>query len=97
MVTAPAVRVGVLEVVAAHECATLLEQVDDDGVRLEDEEAVEGKARVVLQLAVGVDVAGERKVVLDAGGEVVGAVRGRGVDGAGALLGGDVVGKDTKD
>ena len=71
---APAVWVGVLEIVAAHERAALLEQVDDDGVRFEDEEAVEGKARVVLELALRVDVAGERQFVLDAGGKVVGAV-----------------------
>ena len=45
----------------------------------------------------GVDVAAQRQFVFDAGGEVVGAVRWRGVHGAGTLLGGDVVGKDAED
>ena len=37
------------------------------------------------------------EAVAVAGGEVVGAVRGRGVDGAGALVGRDVVGEDAED
>ena len=73
-----------------------LDDVDDDGVGLEDGEALElGEA--VAQAAGGVDVAGEREAVAGAGDEVVCAVGGRGVDGAGALLGGDVVGVDAED
>ena len=44
-----------------------------------------------------VDVLDLGEVVALAGGEVVGAVGGCGVDGSGALVGGDVVGDDAED
>ncbi len=96
LVTAPAVRVAVHEVVRADEGAASAEEVFDGAVGLVDEEAlVLGEA--VAELALGVDVAGEGQTVALAGGEVVGAVGGGGVDGAGALVGGDVVGEDAED
>ncbi len=52
--------------------------------------AVALAAGVVDELELG-------QVVAFAGVEVVDAVRGRGVDGAGALVGGDVIGGDAED
>ncbi len=96
MVAAPAMRVLVLQIVVAHQRAAVAQQLLDGAVGLVYEEAVV-LGQAVAELALRVHIAGERQVVALAGGEVVGAVRGCGVDGAGALLGGDVVGEDAED
>ena len=89
--------------VAAEERAFFFEQLDDDGVGFEDGEAFVGLGlasaeALGVQLAAGVvDVLDFGQVVALAGGEVVDAVGGCGVDGAGALVGGDVVGGHAED
>ena len=96
-------RVGVLEGGGAEECAFFFEEFDDDGVGFEDGEAFVGLGlasaeALGVHLAAGVvDVLDFGQVVALAGGEVVDAVGGRGVDGSGALVGGDVVGGDAED
>ncbi len=83
-VAAPAVRVAVVDVGLAEQRAAVLQQLDDGRVGLVDVEAVV-LGQAVAQAAGFVDVAGLGEGVFAAGGEVVRAVRGRGVDGAGAV------------
>ena len=98
VVAAPAVGVGVVEVGLAHEGAAGADEIDDDGVGLEDLEALVAElGGGVAEAAGGVDVAELGEAVAGAGEKVVGAVRGGGVDGTGTLLGGDVVGVDAQD
>ena len=101
VVAAPAVGVGVLHVGDGEQRAFFFQQFDDDGVGLEDGEAFVGlgldaaEALRVHLVAGVVDVLDFGQVVALARGEVVDAVGGRGVDGSGALVGGDVIGDDT--
>src|SRR5215469_4840908 len=96
VVAAPAVRVGVVDLRAAHEGFARDEEVDDLWVGLEDLQVfVLGQA--VAEASGGVDVAELREAVFCAGVEVIGSVGGRCVDGSGALLGGDVVRIDAED
>jgi hypothetical protein len=96
VVAAPAVRVAVKDVGAAEQRAARGDQIDDGLVGLENGLAVVfGQA--VADASGIVDVAGLIEAVARAGVEVVGAVGGRGVDGAGSLIGGDVVGEDAED
>ena len=104
VVAAPAVRVGVLEAGGAEERALLFEQFDDDRVGLQDGLQIFVGQRWPSAVTLGVAAGGRRhrrtglrEAVALAGVEVVDAVGGRGVDGAGALLGGDVVGEDAED
>ena len=86
-----------------EERAFLLQEIDDDGVGFEDGEAFVGLGLAAAEalgvhLAAGVvDILDFWEVVALAGGEVVDAVGGRGVDGAGALVGGDVGSVDAED
>ena len=96
LVAAPAVRIGVLDVVTAQQHAAGFEQLDDGFVGGEDFLAVVlGKA--FGDVASGIDAGGGIESVLDAGVEVVGAVGGSGVNRAGALVHGDVVGQHAED
>src|SRR5216683_2858531 len=97
VVAAPAVRVGVLEAGGAEDGSFFSQEVDDDGVRFEDGEALIGFATGVALTAGVVDVLDFRQVVALAGVEVVDAMGGSGVDGSGALVGGDVLGDDAED
>ena len=97
-VAAPAVGVGVLHVGDGEERAAFFEQLDDDGVGLEDGEAFVGLGLASAE-ALGADLAAGVVYILDfgevvtlAGGEVVDAVGGGGVDGSGAGVVGDVGG-----
>ena len=96
LVASPAVRVAVIDVAAAHQDAALFEEFDYRFVGFEDSQAfVLGQS--VAQTAGVVDVAGLIEAVLFAGVEVVGSVGGCGVDGAGALVGGNVVSEHAED
>ena len=93
-----------LQLAAAEQRAALFEHGDDDGIRLPHVQAVEGGRRgkgpgggIDVNVAAGVDAAGGVEAVALAGVEVVGAVGGRGVDGAGAGVGGDVGGQHAQD
>ena len=99
MVAAPAMRVGVLQIAAGQQRAALLQHGHDDGIGGPDFHALEGRrsgeipgARVHVDVADGIDAAGGVEAVALAGVEVVRAVGGRGVDRAGAGVGGDVGG-----
>ncbi len=92
---APAVRVGVVDLGTAHEGSASDEEVDDLRVGFEDLEAVV-LGESVAETAGGIDVAELREAVFGSGVKVVGAVGRSGVDGSGALLSGDVVGKDSE-
>ena len=83
-----------------EERAAFFQQLDDDGVGLEDGEAFVG-LRLAAAEALGADLTAGVVDILDfgevialAGGEVVDAVGGRGVDGPGAGVIGDVGGVD---
>src|ERR1700722_9086578 len=100
---APTMGVGVLEFGGGEECAFFFEKLDDHGVGFEDREALVGLGLAAAE-AVGVHLAAcvvnvlnFGQVVALAGGEVVDAVGGGGVDGAGALVGGDVGGVGAED
>ncbi len=95
IVAAPAVRVGVLSLFRVQQSAAALEQVDDRLIRFPD--ALAGVLRqAVAQDAFFVDVAGGVETVLHAGEKVLRAVRGSGVDHAGARVHGDVVGEHAE-
>ena len=92
-----------LHVGDGEERAAFFEQLDDDGVGLEDGEAFVGLGLASAE-ALGADLAAGVVYILDfgevvalAGGEVVDAVGGGGVDGSGAGVGGDVGGVDAED
>ena len=96
IVAAPAMRVGVIDVVARQQCAASFEQLDDFRIGLEDLEAVVFR-QSVLDAAGGVYFGGLVEAVAFAGVEVVHAVSRARVDGAGALIGSDVVGQHAED
>ncbi len=104
MMAAPAMWIGVIEIGGGHQGASLFKQGHDDGIGLPDSEAVEGGRGglrpglgIDVDVTAGIDAAGGVDAVLLAGREIVHAVRGRGVDCAGALVGGDVGGEDAED
>ena len=104
MMAAPAVRVGVLQGGGGQQGAVLLEHGDDDGVGGPDGFAFKGGrdsevpgAFIDVDTAAGIDAAGGVEAVALAGVEVVGAMGGSGVDGARALVGGDVGGQNAED
>ena len=104
MMAAPAVRVGVLQGGGGQQGAVLLEHGDDDGVGGPDGFAFKGgrdsevpSAFIDVDTATGIDAAGGVEAVALAGVEVVGAMGGSGVDGARALVGGDVGGQNAED
>ena len=105
MVAAPAMRIGVLKLRAAQQRAALFQHGDDDRIRLphvSGRRKAGGCARVPgiridVDVPAGIDAASGVEPVALAGIEVVGAVRGRGVDRAGAGVGGDVGGQHAED
>ena len=92
-----------LEAGDGEQRALFFQQFDDDRVRFENGEAFVGLGLAAAEalgvhLAAGVvDILDFGQVVALAGGEVVDAVGRCGVDGAGALVGGDVGGVDAED
>ena len=104
VVAAPAVRVGVFEIGDGEQGTVLLEHGDDDGIGGPDFFAFEGRERsmrprcgIDMEVPGSIDAAGLVEVIALTGVEVVCAMRGRGVDRAGALVGGDVGGEDAED
>ena len=95
--------VAVLEEGGGEQGAVVAEDLGDGGVGFEDGLIGEGVRSAVglsgeVALAAGVvDELEFGQVVALAGVKVVDAVGGRGVDGAGALVGGDVVSVDAED
>ncbi len=83
VVAAPAVRVLMLEILAIPEAAALLERRFDLRIRVPHLQAGEELDRFVV-MAAGVERRVDLEAVTHAGLVVVGAVAGRGVDGAGA-------------
>ena len=96
IVAAPAMRVGVLDVLAAKQHASRFEELNDRFVGFENSQAVI-LGQSVKQVAGAVDVARLVDAVLDSGVEVVGAVRGSGMNRAGALVHGHIVGQHAED
>ena len=95
IVAAPAVRIGVLGFFRVQQRAAAFDQIDNGLIGVPNALAVVfGQA--VAQDAFFVDVAGGIEAVLDAGAEVFSAMRGRGVDDAGAGVHGDVVGEHAE-
>ncbi len=92
---APAVRIRVLQSLFVHERAATAQQLDDRGIRLEDSLAVV-LGQAVAHDAGFVHVGGGIELVALAGIEVIGAVRGRSVDRACALVHGDVIGEHAQ-
>ena len=92
IVAAPAVRIAVRQFALADQHAALLQQFDDDRIRLEDGlafvfgQAFDEAAFVVLR-RVGFEA------IFLAGAKVVGAMAGRGVNDAAALVERDVIGE----
>ena len=86
-----------------EERASFFQQLDDDGVGFEDGEAFVGLGLISAEalgvhVAAGVvDILGVYQVIPLARRKVVDAVGGRGVDRAGALVGGDVGGVGAED
>ena len=104
VVAAPAMGVGVLQVGGGQQRAALLKHGDDDGIGGPDLHALKGGRSgmgpgvgIDMDVAGGIDAAGGVEAVALAGVEVVCAVGGSGVDGAGAGVGGDVGGQDAED
>ncbi len=96
VVAAPAMRVAMEDVRPAEESAAAGHQINDGLVRLEDGLAVVLGQTVVDPTRI-VDVAGLIQAVTRAGVEVVCTMGRRSVDGAGSLIGCDVIGEDAKD
>jgi hypothetical protein len=98
LLAAPAVRVGVRDVLVKDERAALLEPLDDLGVGLVHVHAGPGAAGshavALVEVAVVVDGHDDGDVEAHAGVVVVDAVPGGGVDDAGAVFERDVVGVD---
>ena len=91
-VAAPAVRVGVLDVGPLPQPALLGESRLHARVGLEDAQPAE-QLHIVREVAARPDRRVDVETVADARPEVVGPVAGGGMDGAGALIEGDVVGQ----
>ena len=92
---APAVRIAVVDLALRHQCAALLQQLDDGCVGLVHVQVVI-LGQAVAQAPGFVHIAHLAQRVLSAGREVVRTVRGRGVNAARALFGGDVLGHDAE-
>ncbi len=88
-----------LEAGCTEQSAFFPQQLDDDRIGFEDGQVFVGKPRLsAMQIGVAllsgvIDILHFGQIVAFAGVEVVDAMGGRGVDGSGALLGGDVVGE----
>ena len=97
------VGVGVFQIAAGQQRAGLFKHGDDDGIGGPDFQAFESGwdgaipcSRIHVDVTRIVDAAGGIQAVALAGGEVVRAVSGCGVDGAGTLIGGDVSGQHAQ-
>ena len=96
VVAAPAVRVRVIDIIAAHQHAAGFQQRDDRLIRLEDGQPVVLR-KAILDASRIVDRAGLIESIADTGIEVIRAVRWRSMDSTRTLVGCNVVGVHAKD
>ena len=89
---APAVGIRVLGFFRVQQRAAAFDQIDDGLIGIPDALAVVFR-EAVAQNPFFIDIAGGIEAVLNAGDEVFGSMRRRGVDYAGSGIHGDVVGE----